>query len=174
MAVSDQWLVLELHESQCLASFKDIESAIKVVFGSDADYFIPIHYEIMGSYVSTSVLVEGYVFVRDAESTRRNLSNLYDQRILAKVLTIGGKYRTINSRLIAGMKNKLRNSLKKIYGIGAQVKILEGVFKNLVGTVVGIEENGRHIMVKITRISREMVVPVPSTLLQKYNSEQKD
>jgi len=166
VGISDQWLILELHESQAQASYREIENSIKTVFGN-ADYFIPIHYEVIGSYVTTCILVEGYVFVRDTEVTRKCISNLSDQRILSSPLSCGGKYRTINSRIIAGMKHKLRNSLKKIYGTGIRVRVLDGVFKNLIGTVVGVEENGRQILIKITRISREMIVPIPSILLEK-------
>ena len=167
--VGSEWLILQLNDISDTLGYKEIEVAIKAVFGDDAEYFIPIHYEPMGSYVSTCCLVEGYAFVRDSFSVRSNIMYINDQRLFTGVLHKKGKYETVNSHIIAGMKKKLRNSLKRKFILTDKVRILEGVFKNLVGEVVGIEDAGKKIFIKITRISREMIVPIPSTLLEHYS-----
>jgi transcription antitermination factor NusG len=51
--------------------------------------------------------------------------------------------------------------------------VLDGVFKNLVGEVIGIEDHGKRIMVRIKRISREIIAPIPATLLQKYDEAER-
>lgn len=169
MAVAN-WLILELCDFIDNISYKDIESALTVTFSDGIEYFIPMHYEEMGSYTSTSTLMDGYVFVKDCPEARNCLANMKDQRLFSKVLCKKGQFITVNSRVIAGLKHKLSNSLKRKFVPGANVKILGGVFKNLIGEVIGIEDKGLKIMVKIKRRSREMIAPIPATLLEKVES----
>ena len=166
MALSDRWLILELNDSFEDIDYREIKGAIVTVFGDEVDYFIPIHHERMGSYTSTSVLMEGYVFIKDCLRVRQNMNNLHESKIFSGALLNSGKFQTVNSDIIKGLKRKLKNSLKKKMEIGAKVLILGGVFRNLCGEVIGIEENGKKIMVKIKRISREIIAPIPSTLLK--------
>ena len=166
MAVTATWLILELNDFLDNIQYKDIECALLTTFGSEIDYFIPIYYEEIGSYTSTSTLMDGYVFVKDSPAIQKNIGNIRDHRLFSKVLCDKGHYATINSRVIAGLKHKLRNTLKKKYKTGSKVKVLDGVFKGLIGEVIGIEDDGRRIMIKINRVSREMIAPIPATLLE--------
>lgn len=160
------WLILELSDFIDNIGYKDIESALTTTFG-DIEYFIPMHFEEMGSYNSTSTLMDGYVFLKDSVRVQESLVNLKDQKLFSKILCEKGKFVTVDSRVIAGLKHKLKNTLKKKYAPGSRVKVLDGVFKNLVGEVIGIEDQGRKVMVKIKRVSREMIAPIPATLLEK-------
>jgi transcription antitermination factor NusG len=159
-------LILELDDAFEDVSYRDIKVALVTVFGEGVDYFIPIHHESMGSYTSTSVLIEGYVFIKDCLEARQGINNLHESRVFSGALFYSGKYQTVNSEIIKNLKRKLRNSLKKKMTNGTKVLILGGIFKNLTGEVIGIEDNGKKIMVKIKRISREIIAPIPSTLLK--------
>jgi transcription antitermination factor NusG len=165
------WLILELCDFIDNIGYKDIESAMTLTFGEGIEYFIPMHHEEMGSYTSTSTLMDGYVFVKDCQEARKCLINMRDQRLFSKVLCEKGQYVTVDSRVIAGLKHKLSNTLKKKFIPGIEVKILGGVFKNLIGEVIGIEDMGLKIMVKIKRRSREMIAPIPATLLEKIEGK---
>lgn len=166
MAISERWLILELNDALEDVNYRDIKGAIVMVFGNEVDYFIPIHQERMGSYTSTSILMEGYVFVKDCLEARQGINNLHESKIFVRALFYSGKFQTVNSDEINGLKRKLRNSLKKKMENGTKVLILGGIFKNLTGEVIGVENNGKEIMVKIKRISRECIAPIPSTLLE--------
>jgi transcription antitermination factor NusG len=168
VATSD-WIILELSDTVENVTYQDIEDALRTAFGSAVEYFIPIHHEEIGSYTSTSVLMEGYAFIKDTPFIRSNILNLRDQRIFSRPLSQKGKYQTLNSRVIAGLKHKLKNSLKRKFVSGTRVRVMEGVFKNLVGDVIGVEDRGKRIMVRIKRISREIIAPIPATLLQLYD-----
>ena len=170
MAKSDQWLILELDDAFEDINYRDIKVALITVFGYEVEYFIPIHHECMGSYTSTSVLMEGYVFIKDCLEARLGLNNLYESKIISRALFYSGKYQTVNSEVIRNLKKKLRNSLKKKMTNGTKVLILGGIFKNLIGEVIGVEDSGKKIMVKIKRISREIIAPIPSTLLEVYKA----
>lgn len=165
--VTSNWLILELSDFLDDISYKDIEAAILDVFGDDVEYFIPMYYEEIGSYISTSTLMEGYAFIKDCESVREKIGNIKDNKVFSKALFKKDDYITINSRKIAGLKHKLTNSLKKKFTPKDQVKVLDGVFKKLIGEVISIEDGGKNIMIKIKRVSREIIAPVPATLLEK-------
>ena len=165
--MSDQWLILELNESVENASYREIELTLLTIFGENIEYFIPRYHERMGSYISTSVLIEGYVFVKDSPDVRQNFLNLREQKLFSGFLFFGGKYKTVSSSIIKELRTKLRRSLKRKFVDGSNVRVLGGVFKNLIGEVISTEDNGKKVMVKIKRISREIIAPIPSTLLEK-------
>jgi transcription antitermination factor NusG len=164
--VLSNYLILEIGENSDSVEYRDIEAAIITVFG-EVDYFIPIYHEKIGSYTSSSVLMEGYVFVKDTPTVRDCLANLRDQRIFSKVLCRGSHFETVSSTAIAVLKRKLKYSLKRRYSVGDKVKVLDGIFKALEGEVISVDDGGKTIMVKIKRMSREMIAPVPATLLEK-------
>jgi len=166
VASSDQWLVLELSEFVGNLGYREIELALTNVFGSQTDYFIPIHNETMGSYVSTSTLMEGYAFIKDTTTSRGSLLNLSDQRVFSGALYHGGKYQTVSGKVITELKKKLKRSLKKKFEVGTKVKVLEGTFKNLTGEVIGLEDGGKKVILRIKRISRDIIAPMPSTLVE--------
>lgn len=166
MAKGNKWLILELNDIEDI-NYHEIESTIINIFGDNVDYFIPIHHEKMGSYISTSILIEGYVFVRDGAEVRQNLNNLQESRLFLGALFLSGKYQTINSDAIGSLKKKLKNSLKRKFVVGMEVLVLGGVLKNLKGEVISIEDNGKKIMIKIKRLTREIIAPIPSTLLER-------
>lgn len=168
MAKGHKWLILELSEMAEDVDYFEIESAILNIFGDYVDYFIPIHHERMGSYISTSVLIEGYAFIRDSTKVRESLTNLQETRVFSGALFFSGKYQTVTSDTIGSLRKKLKNSLKRKYVVGMKVIVLEGVFKNLKGEVISIEDNGKKVMIKIKRLTREIIAPIPSTLLEHY------
>lgn len=162
----NRWMILELSEQGISLSYSEIVACIKELFGDDVDFFLPVRQEKMGSYTSTCSLFDGYAFIRDGEKTRSCLINLKDFRAFSKVLSCRGHIQTVDSNAIGVLKRKLDKALKKSLGIGSKVKVLEGVFSNLVGEVVGIDDGGKKITVKIKTLSREMIAPVPSTSIE--------
>jgi len=145
------------------ASRAELEAALRSFVGEDVEWFIPIHHERMGSYVSTSVLFEGYVFVRDCDTTRESVHDIREHRMFNRFLQSGGRLDTVDSYTIGALRRKLKNSIKHSYVVGTQVKILEGVFTDLIGEVMDNEDDGRRVIVKVNRRSREWIVPLPST-----------
>lgn len=164
---SGQWLILELNDIEDLG-YKEIEIAIISVFGDGVEYFIPIHNECVGSYNSSTVLMEGYVFIKDCVPVRDRLLSLREHRVFSRVLNNNGRYQTVSSETVAGLKRKLKGTLKRRFLIGSEVKILDGIFKNLIGEVMS-NDDGKKIVVRIKRISREIITTVPSTVLEEVN-----
>ena len=166
MAASDKWLILELNETLDNISYKEILAAITAVFGEKIEYFIPIYHEQMGSYISSSTLMDGYAFVRDTPIVRESACNFREQRIFSRILYRNGQYITVTNKAILDLKKKLKNSIKRNIVIGSKVRVLDGVFKNLVADVINVEHNGKEIVIRINLMSREIIAPVPSTAVE--------
>jgi transcription antitermination factor NusG len=157
------WLVVELNDRGISAEQKEIEHAIREMLGDDAEFFIPIHREQMGSYISTSILFDGYIFVRDSPTVRDKLSDIHEYRYFSKVLSSQGKLQKVNTRAVGVLRRKLVYSTRKRLKPGIQVKIIDGVFKDMPGEVAGIEDKGSKVIVRVKTISREWMVPLPAT-----------
>jgi transcription antitermination factor NusG len=164
--IKSEWLVIELSEKGEMATYPEIVEAILTIFGSKVDYFVPIHYEEMGSYVSTNILFEGYVFVRDSEEVRSQINNIRESRMFIGILRHCGNICTVNSKKIGILKRKLNLSLKKKFCPGKCVLITKGVFQNLEGEIISTENDGRVANVRIKCMSREILAPIPTTCIK--------
>ena len=168
VATSD-WVIIEVSDAYDNPSFKELELAIHEVFGDKIEYFIPIFQKTIGSYVSTSVLMQGYVFVKDCDFVRAKLPNVRDTRLFLGALVYGGKIQTIDALTIASLRRRLTNSLKKKLRPGTSVRVCDGALKGLIGEVVSLEEGNQTVLVRIKRLSRELLAPVPSTLVEEVD-----
>jgi transcription antitermination factor NusG len=169
VAQQSDWYILEINEHGESATYPELVAAIQEVFGVDAEYFIPIYHEQLGSYISTNTLFEGYVFVKDSDTVRSNLINVRDSQIFSGLLKMCGKIQMLGSKEINNLRRKLKNSLNKKFQQGVKVKVHEGVFQNLEGEVLSIEDNGRIANVRIVCLSREIIAPIPTTCLEELS-----
>lgn len=164
------WLILQIDDSKGNPEYHDIEKSIVSLFGDGVDFFIPIHFEKIGSYISTSVLIEGYVFIKDCTHVRQILATARDTRIFNGALySSTGRMYTLPATTIGVMKRRLKNSLRKDFQPDTKVKILGGILSGLIGEVVDIEDRGLKVNVRIKRHSREILAPIPATLLEKVS-----
>lgn len=166
MAAYSKWIVVQLNDTVEIPEYREIEAAVQEVFGEGIDYFIPIHCQKVGTYTSSSILIPGYIFVKDTDKAREFLGNMGSNRILTGALVLDNKIQTVSSVVIAGLRRRLRNSLKKNFKPGIKVRICDGALKNLVGEVVGMEDEGLNVMVRVNRLSRDILAPVPATLVE--------
>jgi transcription antitermination factor NusG len=160
-----KWIIIELSEQGEEASYPELVYAIQSIFGADVETFIPIHYEKIGSYTSTNVLFDGYIFIVDSQQNRMSLMEIKDSKMFAGPLKVMGRIQTLNSAEISDLKQKLRNSLNRKFKPGSVVRVCDGTFANLEGEILNTEDNGKISTVKIVCQSREMIVPIPSTCL---------
>lgn len=162
-----QWLVIELTEQGESADYRELENAIIEIFGN-IDFFIPIYHEEIGSYISTCTLFEGYIFIKDLPKNRDKVDEVKNNRFFSKILGSKTKFYSVDSKVVESLREKLQNSVKKILKPGTYVEILEGIFQNLLGEVIGVEDDGKRVMVKIKTLSREIITPIPSTEVREF------
>ena len=161
-----KWLVIELTEQGEGASYPELTVALKSVFDQDVDFFIPVYYEQLGSYTSTNVLFEGYVFVKESDKVQDCIKGVRDSRFFAGFVKNNGKMQRICSKQIGVLRRKLRSSLKKRYRAGVRVKVNEGIFQNLEGDIQEMQADGKIANVRIKCMSREIIAPIPVTCME--------
>jgi transcription antitermination factor NusG len=164
--VQPDWYILEVGEQGETATYPELIAALQSVFGEDEDYFVPIYHEKLGSYTSVNVLFEGYVFVKSSEKVRSKLGNIKDNHFFSGLLKMCGKIQMLGSKEINSLRRKLKNSINKKFQSGTRVKIHEGVFQNLEGEILSMEDCGKIANVRIVCLSREIIAPIPTTCLE--------
>ena len=169
--VAETWLILQLRDTVDNQNYHEIESAINDTFGEAVDRFIPIYHEHVGTYESTEVFLEGYLFVKDCSEVRSKLSGIREQSVFAP-LVFNGSFQTVKAVEIRGLKKRLRASIKKQFRVDSIVYIEEGTFKNLFGRVIELTEGGVMVTVEIKRLSRTIVAPMPSTCVRLATKEE--
>jgi len=107
----------------------------------------------MGSYTSTSILMEGYVFVKDCLEARQGINNLHESKIFVGALFYSGEFQTISSDTVGGLKRKLRNSLSPSCISHLKRFVIEEDNKKI---MVDIEKN--KISVEIKNILKPSVI----------------
>lgn len=158
-----RWLIIELSEHGESASYEQLDNALFHILGPEVDYFIPIRKEVMGTYVSTSILFDNYVFVKDCCESRKRFDEVRDCKYFLKILNTNGKTNTIDSHTIGALKRRLGGMARRRFIIGSKVKILGGIFQNMPGEVLGLEDRGKKAVVRVKTYSREIIAPMPST-----------
>jgi transcription antitermination factor NusG len=169
MEAHPDWYIIEINEHGDAATYPELVAAVQSVFGLNVEYFIPIYHEQLGSYTSTNTLFEGYAFVKDSDSVRSNLINIKDSQMFSGVLKMCGKIQMLDTKIINSLRRKLKSSLNKKYQQGVRVKVHEGIFQNLEGEILSMEDNGRIANVKIICLSREIIAPIPTTCLEELS-----
>ena len=163
MAGVKQWIILQTRENA--DDYFDIEKSIKQIFGKNSEYFIPILYQKLGSYNCFNVLFDGYVFIRDTEDNRRILSDLSNSKTFLGPVVISNRIQTVDSYTIAKFKRQLKKRSTNIcIENGKTVYVMDGIFENLSGEVIGVEEN--KAIVRFVTLSREFIAPIPISSLK--------
>ena len=169
MGQQPDWFILEINEQGDTATYPEIVAGLQLVFGLNVEYFIPIYHEQLGSYTSTNTLFQGYAFIRDSDKVRSCLTNIKECPMFSGLLRMCGKVQMLDSKEINTLRRKLKNSLNKKFQPGVKVKVHEGVFQNLEGEILSMEDNGRIANVKIICLSREIIAPIPTTCLEELS-----
>ena len=159
----NRWIILQIREN--VSDYFEIENSIKEVFG-DSEYFIPIHYQKMGSYDCFNTLFDGYAFVKDTPKSREALSCIPFSGALVGPLVSSNKVQTLEHSVIVDFRKQLQSFLRN-HGIieGNTVLVLDGMFESLKGEVISIDDE-KKATVRFVRLSREFIAPIPLSSLR--------
>jgi transcription antitermination factor NusG len=167
-AVSSQkqggdWVALEL--TQRGETERDINSLRELVLKSlgkpSAEIFIPIHYETEEFFDRNIVLLNGYFFIRHDPSLP--YYKLKDSKFFEGVVA---DPQTQEVQIVPDTQiQKLKSQFDKIVEdasrvkVGDTVKILDGLYKNLVGKVTKVIKKDNMCIIKVTSLkSRNITV----------------
>jgi len=148
-----------------------LEPALRSDLGVDSDFplFIPATSYPKGNRLITVHLVEGYVFIGTGLEEVRYFA-LERKPYIGKIIsTPTGPYKirtpsVIGDAHIQEMKQQLRQQIAADIEEGAQVKVKDGVYKALVGKVMGVQDD--HAFVKIELRSIKLIATIPRVFLE--------
>ena len=166
------WVAIELsHQGENKVLDGTLEETLRRDLGVDEDHpiFIPCTTYERSGQKTTFHLMEGYVFVASGLDEILYF-RLERQPYVNKVMsTKAGKHRlralsVITSTHIKEMQNKLQEMVSSEIPVGETVMVLEGTYKHLSGTIMGIENENAHVHISLR--SLEVVATIPRIFLE--------
>ena len=166
------WVAVELsHQGEMRVAEGSLEASLRRDLGADDDHdvFIPCAIYRRDGRVVTIHLLEGYVFVASGlpETAYFNLErHPYVNQVMS---TTSGPYHmrvlsVITDKHIQDMKAKLQSLVSSEIPVGAQVLVLDGIYRNLSGKVTGLEEDNAFVYISLR--SLDVVATVPRIFLE--------
>jgi len=160
---TDKWLIVSLmEETNIEENYSCIEYEVVSIFGSDAEYFIPLYKEKVGSKEVCLVLFDGYVFIQEPTGGFDSIDfNKTKATHIKGPLMNGITFSYVKNMDINGFKRELKKKLRgMVPKIGQMVIPREGVFKDLEGKVLSIDKKNMCLIVRFETSSRIVEAPV--------------
>ena len=161
---SKVWIILELYDTcQIEKQLDTIAAEIKLLFGPEVEYFIPVHVESVGERQLVASLFDGYVFVEisGVPNVYTKINNIRGSNIAGPLKDGKKSYSTIADSEINRYREELRGRLFSwIPNIGDEVVPKIGMFRNLVGNIVSVDERNNTAKVVFSTRSREVTSDV--------------
>ncbi len=111
----------------------------------------------------TEPLFRSYIFVYCNEKERLRI---VQKEAIVKTVSFRGKLSVIPDWQIESLKKTLENAdkfdLSDIPKVGQRVKVMEGPFAGVIGTVYERENNERYLAVTIEILKRSVVIHLPA------------
>lgn len=172
--VDRQWVVLELTRLGEKEKPEDLLEILKnEVDDDDVEIFIPAKTFIRKNNRTSVTLMEGYVFFSGGKPASFYF-DLEDMPQISKVLTKDdntGRYiKYLPDNEIQTLKDKLQVLTVSHIEEGDRVDIIDGVYKNLEGVVLGFNVSTEYALVQIIGlVSLETVVELPLQFLERID-----
>lgn len=166
------WVAVELtHQGEQKVEDGTLESILRhdLGVGDDHPIFIPCALYRKHGRVVTIHLMEGYVFIASGLPEMVYFA-LEKQPYVSKVLSSQpGRHRmrvlsVITHKHIQDMQAKLRLQISSEIPVGAKVKVLDGIYRNLSGMVTGLDDENAYVHIRLR--SLEVVATVPRIFLE--------
>lgn len=155
------WLILELYDDVDLGGlFNNIENDILNIFGEATDYFIPVYSEKVREKCVCINLFDGYVFVKESDTTEDSLSKMKSEYIKGTLSGPKGLLKVKNEN-INSFKKKLEHKIKGMVPTkGQRVIPRVGTFKNMEGKVISVNKTKLIARVLFEKSSRVVEAPI--------------
>ena len=166
--ISDkEWLALPLTYLGDSCSSLILENELKKIFKSPlVQYFIPRFTEKDQRHEKEIILFNGYIFLKGMtpkELSRIGSGNSYFQ----SPLRMNEKLAGIQDKEIKTLKKKLDALRQHNLAIGSTVLIEEGIYKNLTGEVIELDDKDDSASILVILSSKEVLARVSQRFLTK-------
>lgn len=162
---SDRWYTFELDEQWIGKRVKEIEQSIRMII-PDAEIFVPIHETIQDGAIVSTVLYEGYVFIKDGNY---DPGKLLRAACIAKILPrfVNGKATpaVFTQKGIDEFRQLLHDLVCAPIQVGETVQIFAGTYENMSGKILSYDDD--NVTVELEGIkSKRVSITVPRTFVR--------
>jgi len=175
-SVSRKWVIVQLSPSG--EREKNIPSIIRaarhILQDKNIEVCVPAVSQKVREDSHTMFYWDGYIFVEYTEG--RNYLKLNDTSYFQNVLCHPGltankqkRYSFLTDKDLEPMKRGLQNMKLSEFSEDDDVKIIKGQFKNLIGKVSFVHENGENVQVFVGLRSKKILMDFPSSYLAKVD-----
>lgn len=150
----NKWLILQLNDNYDISEhYENIKMELSNIFGSDVEYFIPLHTEKIENKPVSLILFEGYVFVKCNNNELDLFTEEYDY--IRGPLLQNNKAQYVYDKDINKFREQIENNLINLLPEKGQKVIPKvGVFKNLEGEVLSVNKKDLVARVLFKQASR--------------------
>lgn len=167
----NKWVIVQLTQTGEKESDLDsIKRSVHRILGrKDLEVFIPAVSEDVRGESHTTFYMDGYIFVKFAEGVHfhKLQETNYFSSVLCSVSQKKREYSFLYDKDLLPMKEGISNLQKNGLRVGQNVKVNKGEYKNLIGEVSFIYENGQDVQVYIGLRSKKILMDFPSSYLDK-------
>jgi len=166
------WVVLELSRfGEDLAQQEKLEDALRegLCVGEDYPIFIPISFYLSRGKRRSVVLMDGYAFVASGLPDTTYFA-LEQKPFVNQVMSAtGGKHKmrtlaTVPDSVVEGVRARMRDVVSQDLSLGESVVVLEGVYKNMEGTIRALTPEGAFVQFQLR--SLDVMTQIPRVLLE--------
>lgn len=170
----DYWNIVQMSYLGEREPSSEVVKSLKKIGGKGTKVFVPAIKGPGKSFKDEKFLVEGYVFVKPSKDPMCLFSVEEDPLFLRAVSQLHGKERILNQISDRELEN-IRSRLEELKDpekvqVGDSVQVTDGVFRNMVGKVQSIDEEG-IARVDIQLHSKSKTAKVPLFCLTKDYSD---
>jgi transcription antitermination factor NusG len=169
------WVALELtYLGETKVEEGSFDSVLRRDLGVDHTFpiFIPAATYLKHNKPITVYLLEGYVFVGSGLAETSYFS-LEKKPYVSKVMSVmSGKMRnlsTVADSYIKSLQKQLRKLIVSDVEVGSKAHIIDGLYKNLEGIVIGLYNDYAHIQIDLRSI--KIIATVPMAFLDVSNEQ---
>lgn len=171
-ALLKKWVVVQLSPTgEKEKDLSILERSVRRYLGK-LEVFVPATKQITKDGVrddsSTMFYMDGYIFVEFVEGI--NYGKLTDTTYFLSVLTTNRKYHLLDDSVLSPMRAGVQQLKIRSFQKGDFVKVIHGSFKNLVGSVVMIDDVGEKVTVSSNTSSKPVLMEYHASYLQKIGS----
>ena len=164
---SGKWVVIQLSSSgEHEKNLSILERSVHRVLRTPLSVFIPASNQKARDDVNVQFIMDGYIFVefkQDIQYQKLSGTTYFDY-----VLTDSRrKLQLVTDEEILPIRKGVEELKKSCLCIGDRIKVVKGSFKNLMGVVTSVYDDGESVQVSVGLVSKPLLIDYPASYLVK-------
>jgi len=164
---SGKWVVLQLSSSgEHEKSISVLEKSVLRILRQQVSIFIPAANQKARDDTNVQFIMDGYIFVEYKPEVPYNrlIGTTYFETVLSNSRR---QYQLVTDAEILPIRRGVEKLKKSGLNVGDHIKVAKGSFKNLVGYVSSVYDDGENVQVSVGLVSKPLLIDYPASYLVK-------